>query len=343
MDAIAILKAQIRANASRRIRDAADEISRPKILHTQYLGDRTVQQLGQEPVENAVILNNAANTIGDALMPLAKGSPLQRFDSFNQDDGVGTAKRSLLDNDANRNGSNFVTLRTGEQEPANDPLKGTPRGRDPLPKDYPPPFGCVPLYPAKQCIWIPQSTSPSGYQSHGSAVINQDGLELFLHCQDGVVPPPDLGCTFLGKWKCSGGVCSPDATGTYNSQAECEAARIPPIPPLFPYCLVATYSKGNYTVAGVYGNCFSPTIPYSKTGNYQRIEVYTESCVNIAQGAPNNGCTPINPGFYFLIFGLTSSCTWEELHLAGISALANYTITKNSDIADTGCNSYRCP
>ena len=228
MDAIAILKAQISANASRRIREASEDLTRPKILHTQYLGDRTVQQLGQEPDENAVILNNAANTIGDALMPLAKGSPLQRFDSFNQDDGVGTAKRSLLDNDANRNGSNFVTLRTGEQEPANDPLKGTPRGRDPLPKDYPPPFGCVPLYPAKQCIWIPSGTSPSGYQSHGSAVINQDGLELFLHCQDGVVPPTDLGCTFLGKWKCSGGVCSPDATGTYNSQAECEAALIPP-------------------------------------------------------------------------------------------------------------------
>ena len=226
-DAIAILKAQISANASRRIREASEDLTRPKILHTQYLGDRTVQQLGQEPVENAVILNNAANTIGDALMPLAKGSPLQRFDSFNQDDGVGTAKRSLLDNDANRNGSNFVTLRTGEQEPANDPLKGTPRGRDPLPKDYPPPFGCVPLYPAKQCIWIPSGTSPSGYQSHGSAVINQDGLELFLHCQDGVVPPPDLGCTFLARWKCVNGVCTQDPNGTYSTKVACEAARIP--------------------------------------------------------------------------------------------------------------------
>ena len=226
-DAIAILKAQISANASRRIREASEDLTRPKILHTQYLGDRTVQQLGQEPVENAVILNNAANTIGDALMPLAKGSPLQRFDSFNQDDGVGTAKRSLLDNDANRNGSNFVTLRTGEQEPANDPLKGTPRGRDPLPKDYPPPFGCVPLYPAKQCIWIPQSTSPSGYQSHGSAVINEEGLELWLHCQDGVIPPPDLGCTFLARWKCVDGVCTQDPNGTYSTKVACETARIP--------------------------------------------------------------------------------------------------------------------
>ena len=224
MDAIAILKAQISANASRRIREASEDLTRPKILHTQYLGDRTVQQLGQEPVENAVILNNAANTIGDALMPLAKGQPLQRFDSVNQDDGVGTARRSLLDNDANRNGSNFVTLRTGEQEPANDPLKGTPRGRDPLPKDYPPPFGCVPLFPAKQCIWIPSGTSPSGYQSHGSAVINQDGLELFLHCQDGVVPPENLGCEFL-KWKCSNGICYQGLGGIYNTKAECEAAR----------------------------------------------------------------------------------------------------------------------
>ena len=30
------------------------------------------------------------------------------------------------------------------------------------------------------------------------------------------------------KWSCSGGVCSPDANGPYNSQAECEAALIPP-------------------------------------------------------------------------------------------------------------------
>ena len=227
MDAIAILKAKISANASRRIREASEDLTRPKILHTQYLGDRTVQQLGQEPVENAVILNNAANTIGDALMPLAKGSPLQRFDSVNQDDGVGTARRSLLDNDANRNGSNFVTLRTGEQEPANDPLKGTPRGRDPLPKDYPPPFGCVPLFPAKQCIWIPNATPPSGYQSHGSAVINEEGLELWLHCKEGVVPPENLGCDFLSKWKCQDGVCVQDPNGIYSTKVACEAARIP--------------------------------------------------------------------------------------------------------------------
>ena len=229
-DAIAILKAQINANASRRIRDAADEISRSKILHTQYLGNRTVRQLGQEPVENAVILNNAANAIGDALMPLAKGSPLQRFDSTNQDDGVGTAKRSLLERDAIANGQSTFSRGNGEETPANDPLKGTPRGRDPLPKDYPPPFGCVPLYPAKQCIWIPQSTSPSGYQSHGSAVINQDGLELFLHCQAGVIPPENLGCDFLSppvKWKCIDGICTQDPSGIYATQAECNAARIP--------------------------------------------------------------------------------------------------------------------
>lgn len=229
-DAIAILKAKISANALRRIRDAADEISRPKILHTQYLGDRAVQQLGQEPIENAVILNNAANAIGDALMPLAKGQPLQRFDSVNQDDGVGTARRALLDYAANRDGSSIIRLRTGEQEPANDPLKGTPRGRNPLPKDYAPPYGCVPVGGgSKNCIWIPNATSPDGYQSHGSAVINQDGLELWLHCKNGVVPPQNLGCDFLSlsRWKCQDGVCVEDPNGIYSTQAECEAARIP--------------------------------------------------------------------------------------------------------------------
>lgn len=31
----------------------------------------------------------------------------------------------------------------------------------------------------------------------------------------------------VDKWSCSGGVCSPDANGIYNSQAECEAALVP--------------------------------------------------------------------------------------------------------------------
>ena len=229
MDVIDLLKSQIAKNESERIANDANETTRPKILHTQYLGDRTVQQLGQEPIENAVVLNNAANAIGDALMPLAKGSPLQRFDSVNQDDGVGTKRRSLLDDEANRNRRSTITIRTGEQKPANDPLIGTPRGDDPLPPIYPPPFGCVPVGGGGvNCIWTTNATPPTEYQSHGSAVINENGLELFLHCKIGVVPPTDLGCTFLQKWKCSGGVCSPDANGPYNSQAECEAALIPP-------------------------------------------------------------------------------------------------------------------
>ena len=228
MDVIDLLKSQIAKNESERIANDANETTRPKILHTQYLGDRTVQQLGQEPIENAVVLNNAANAIGDALMPLAKGSPLQRFDSVNQDDGVGTKRRSLLDDEANRNRRSTITIRTGEQKPANDPLIGTPRGDDPLPPIYPPPFGCVPVGGGGvNCIWTTNATPPTEYQSHGSAVINENGLELFLHCKIAVVPPTDLGCTFLQKWKCSGGVCSLDANGPYNSQAECEAARIP--------------------------------------------------------------------------------------------------------------------
>ena len=227
MDVIDLLKSQIAKNESERIANDANETTRPKILHTQYLGDRTVQQLGQEPIENAVVLNNAANAIGDALMPLAKGSPLQRFDSVNQDDGVGTKRRSLLDDEANRNRRSTITIRTGEQKPANDPLIGTPRGDDPLPPIYPPPFGCVPVGGGGvNCIWTTNATPPTEYQSHGSAVINENGLELFLHCKIGVVPPTDLGCTFLQKWKCSGGVCSLDANGPYNSQAECEAALV---------------------------------------------------------------------------------------------------------------------
>jgi hypothetical protein len=257
MNAIDLLKAQIAKNESQRIAKDANELTRPKILHTQYLGDRTVRQLGQEPIENAVILNNASNTIGDALMPLAKGAPLQRFDSVNQDDGVGTAKRAILDAEANRaqssdfaaNGISTIKTRTGEQFPSNNPLDGTPRGNDPLPQTYPPPFGCVPVGGGgNNCIWTASPTPPTDYQSHGGAVINQDGLELYLHCKNGVVPPSDLGCDFINKWQCSGGICYQIPTGIYNSQNECEAALIR---------VYALYIKASVFKDGVYQGTLS--------------------------------------------------------------------------------------
>lgn len=109
------------------------------------------------------------------------------------------------------------------------------------------------------------------------------------------------------------------------------------VPPVFPYCLTATYPRGNYTVTGKYGECFNPTFNHSVSGNFQKLEIYSESCYNIAAGYAPYGCTNITPNKFFLIYGLTNSCQWQELHVPATSAIANYTITKNADIADTGC------
>ena len=111
------------------------------------------------------------------------------------------------------------------------------------------------------------------------------------------------------------------------------------VPAVFPFCLVSTYPKGNYTVTGKYGECFNPTFNHSVRGDYQRIEVYVESCYNNAIGVPPYGCTSITPGAFFLIYGLSNDCQWQQLHVPNTSAIANYTITKNSDIPDSGCTS----
>ena len=71
---------------------------------------------------------------------------------------------------------------------------------------------------------------PDGFQSYGSAVVNENAVPLYLHCIIGTSVPKNLNCSFLDpqKWSCFAGVCSPDPNGIYNSQAQCEAALIPP-------------------------------------------------------------------------------------------------------------------
>ena len=71
---------------------------------------------------------------------------------------------------------------------------------------------------------------PDGFQNYGSAVVNENAVPLYLHCIIGTSVPKNLNCSFLDpqKWSCFAGVCSPDPNGIYNSQAQCEAALIPP-------------------------------------------------------------------------------------------------------------------
>ena len=65
--------------------------------HTIYKGDRTIQQLGNQPIENGVILNNQSLAIGDVMLPLAKGNVLRIVDSTNGGALLGTAYRDAVE------------------------------------------------------------------------------------------------------------------------------------------------------------------------------------------------------------------------------------------------------
>jgi hypothetical protein len=223
------------ANQAKRLAEdkARDERrDNPRILrHTTYQGDRNIQQLGDEIIENGVVLNNQSVAIGDVMLPLAKGNVLRRVDNTNGGALLGSAYRKALENDYDANGNrrnNALSRNGGDEDP--DPSNpNDPRNKPKLPPSSPPPFGCSP--PPPQCLWTSDPNVPNGYQSYGSAVVNENGIELFLYCTAGTAVAPDLGCDFLkpaDKWRCSGGVCAPDANGIYNTQAECEAALIPP-------------------------------------------------------------------------------------------------------------------
>jgi hypothetical protein len=253
------IKAQINKNAAQRLKKDADKAPQ----HTIYLGDRTVQRLGEEPIKNAVILPNKALSIGEPLLPLASGDVLRRYDSVNRGAYLGSAYRKALEADGitgaklSMNGDNAMP-----DEPLSPQLNG---GGDngSFPPISPPPFGCAP--PDKKCFWSTASIAPNGFQGYGD-VVASTGERLFLYCAIGTTPPSDLGCEFLrpNKWSCSGGVCSLDANGIYNSQAECEAALIPP-PYLGGQCstdyklqIGVTYTTGG--ILGYYTNSgSSPT------------------------------------------------------------------------------------
>lgn len=199
-----------------------------KLLHTIYLGDRTIQQLGQKPIANGIKLNNASVAIGDPMLPLAKGGVLRRVDNINRNGGkaLGSAQRTALERDGLANNRTNGLGENGDIAPLNDPNIGTPLSNNPAPVGFDPPFGCEP--PVQNCVWLNTPIAPNGYGSHGSVVLNNDGLELFLYCTLGTTPPPDLGCDFnrITKYKCVNGVCVQDANGVYASLAACNAALV---------------------------------------------------------------------------------------------------------------------
>ena len=205
---------------------AQDRIDDPKLpRHTVYQGDRKIQQLGQDVIENGVIFNNQSVAIGDVMLPLAKGNVLRRVDNTNGGALLGTAYRDALENDFDANGnrnSTGLSRNGGNENPdpfnPNNPNNGN--------QDYPqfaPPFGCTP--PPTQCFWTTNPITPDGFQGYGSAVVNENGVSLYLYCVAGTAVSPDLNCEFL-RWKCIVGQCFQMTGGTYASKAACEAARV---------------------------------------------------------------------------------------------------------------------
>ena len=230
MDNIDLLKSLLSTNQIDRLakeKAAQDRIDDPQLpRHTIYQGDRKIQQLGQDTIENGLIINNQSVAIGDVMLPLAKGNVLRRVDNTNGGALLGTAYRDALENDFDANGNrrSAPLSRNGGNEPSDPNNPNKPR----KPSDrVPPPFGCVP--PPSQCFWSSNPIAPDGFQNHGDAVVNENAQPTYLHCKAGASVPANLGCDFLNqKWSCSAGVCSLDPNGSYSSQAECEAALIPP-------------------------------------------------------------------------------------------------------------------
>lgn len=226
MSAIDKIRAALQAQSQIRIETTSKD-DRPK--YTTYQGDRKIQQLGDEILDDNKLLSNASIAIGDPVMPLAKGDVIRRVDSINGGANLGTPFRRALEDDALNSGNNRsseIGRNGGLPSEATSPnFPNGNQGR--LPKKYPPPNGCVPV--SNSCFWSDQPTPPRGYQGYGDAVINEDGLALYLYCKN-VTPPNDLGCEFLKPttWACSGGVCFPSDTGIYPSLEACQAALIPP-------------------------------------------------------------------------------------------------------------------
>ena len=231
IDIINRLKDLLNGNQSDRLikeKSQQNRIADTNLLrHTVYKGDRTIQQLGQEPIENGVILSNQSLEIDDVMLPLAKGNVLRRVDNANSGALLGTAYRDALENDYDANGKRRSSSlsRNGGNEPSNPNNPNKPKRNS---DRVPPPFGCTP--PPPKCFWSRNPIAPRGFQSHGSAVVNENGVPVYLHCALGVNAPSNLNCGFLGsqRWSCFGGVCSLSANGVYASQSQCESALILP-------------------------------------------------------------------------------------------------------------------
>jgi len=142
----------------------------------------------------------------------------------------------------------------GTSSPSPDPNPGSPSPSSPSSPTSPSPSpspavsppsagGCTPI---QNCTWHTitsaqsaqvdmnlnggTSLCPTGTVARGVVDFETAG-SFVLCCGSATYPPSNLGCSGIPttKWSCvSGGTCVEDALGIYNSQAECQAALIPP-------------------------------------------------------------------------------------------------------------------
>jgi len=225
MDSLRLLLSQNQRDRIAEELAAQNQISDPSLLrHTTYQGDRKIQQLGGEIIDNGIVLNNQSLAIGDVVMPLTNCNVLRRVDSTNGGALLGTAYRDAVEQDVDANGNRRDSdlSRNGGGGGGGGGGQGGGGGRG-SPSSSPPPYGCTP--PPPQCFWTTNPIAPDGFQNHGDAVVNENAVPLYLHCIAGTAVSPDLNCEFLSRWRCVSGICVRDPNGIYNSQAECEASR----------------------------------------------------------------------------------------------------------------------
>ena len=127
------------------------------------------------------------------------------------------------------------------QPSASSPSSPSSPSSSPKQSNPPASAGCV---PPQDCNWYSVTSAqsamvdmnlnggtslcPKGTLARGIVDFESSG-SFVLCCGAATYPPNNLGCSSLTKWSCvSGGNCVQDALGTYNSQAECEAALIQP-------------------------------------------------------------------------------------------------------------------
>ena len=264
-------------NQAKRLADdkARDERrDSPKILrHTTYQGDRKIKPLCSEIIENGVVLNNQSIKIGDVMLPLAKGNVLRRVDNTNGGALLGSAYRKALENDYDPNGNrrNNALGRNGGDEDPDPSNPNDPRNKPKLPPRFPPPFGCSP--PPPQCIWTSDPNVPDGYQSYGSAVVNENGIELFLYCTAGTAVAPDLGCDFLRPNKY---VIALYYRGYPNSCAVLEES-FSPVSPL--YSSIPSYTTPTTATGTVCGSVSTTTKSLQVNG----VEIFVSNGVTGSQ------------------------------------------------------------